>query len=459
MQFVLAQVVVGDIALAKQQPVALLAVGNTRLEQAAQARQAGAVAQQNQRHRRVGQMEAAVAPQAQADGRAEGGVFSQPAGAKPQAAVGVALLAHDQLQHTVAGNRGDGVFAHAQRYQRVHQCLGVQADQVRAVVRQLARGQGLVEGVGDAVDYHAVAADQAQAGQEVFDSPRAIARQDFHQVAGQPAVRRRGCEAQQVDGRADTVGVEQGALAQGPVFVLGRRPGRCRRMPGELAQLLLPGLQRQGVAAVDFHRGKQGVAALVGQPEMQAPSKAAKMLVLPVTQGQHRVVQAFEGQRLAEHAALETTGAVGGFAVAKGTDHKQCVLRVAEVVRADTAQGLHLYRQARSLQLPGRLPGQLFGKTALAGEADQPGRRIAVVTCQTFAGIADLALFAASVEVQQPARDEEQRHEQGADGEDNPPDQTEIAAGVQRIHTGQQLRLEAFAGVALVGFDLAGGRV
>jgi len=85
---------------------------------------------------------------------------------------------------------------------------------------------------------------------------------------------------------------------------------------------------------------------------------------------------------------------------------------LAEVVAADTAQGLHLHRQARSLQLPGGLPGQLFGKAALAGEADQPGRGIAVVICQAFAGIAGLALFAASVQVQQPARDEKQRHKQ-----------------------------------------------
>lgn len=109
-------------------------------------------------------------------------------------------------------------------------------------------------------------------------------------------------------------------------------------MAGQLAQLLLPVQQRIGVAAVDFHRGEQRVAALVGQPEMQAPGEAAEVLILTVSQGQHRVVQALEGQVLAEHAALETTGAVGGFAVAEGADHEQRMARLAQVFFADAAQ-------------------------------------------------------------------------------------------------------------------------
>ena len=94
-------------------------------------------------------------------------------------------------------------------------------------------------------------------------------------------------------------------------------------MPGELAQLLLPVQQGVGVAAVDFHGGEQWVAALVGQPEMQAPGKAAEVRVLAIAEGQYRVVQALEGQVLAEHAALEASGAVGRFAVAEGADHEQ----------------------------------------------------------------------------------------------------------------------------------------
>ena len=96
-------------------------------------------------------------------------------------------------------------------------------------------------------------------------------------------------------------------------------------MPGELPQLLLPVLQGMGVAAVDFYGGEQRGAALVGQPEVQAPRKAAEVLVLAIAEGQYRVVQALEGQVLAEHAALEATGAVGRFTVAEGADHEQRV--------------------------------------------------------------------------------------------------------------------------------------
>ena len=208
-------------------------------------------------------------------------------------------------------------------------------------------------------------------------------------------------------------------------------------MAGQLPKLLLPVQQGGGVAAVHFHWREQWVAALVGQPEMQATGKPAEVLVLAITQGQHRVVQTLEGHVLAQYAALEPPRAVGGFAVAEGADDKQCIFRLAQVILADAAQGLHLHRQASRLQLPGGLPGQLLGKTALAGKTDQPGRRVTVVGVEALARLADLALFAASVEVQQPSGDEEQRHEQRADGEDNAPRQAEIAAGVQRINAGQ----------------------
>ena len=115
-------------------------------------------------------------------------MFGQPARAQAECAVWMTFLAHDQLQHAVAGNRGDRVFAHAQGRQRVHQRLGMQAHQMGAVVRQLAGGQGLVEGVGQAVDQHAFAAGQAQALEELRNGPGAVARQDFHQVAGRPAL-------------------------------------------------------------------------------------------------------------------------------------------------------------------------------------------------------------------------------------------------------------------------------
>ena len=46
-------------------------------------------------------------------------------------AVRITLLAHDQLQHPITGDGGDGVFAGADRYQGINQGLRVQANTLR----------------------------------------------------------------------------------------------------------------------------------------------------------------------------------------------------------------------------------------------------------------------------------------------------------------------------------------
>src|SRR3546814_13884863 len=83
----------------------------------------------------------------------------------------------------------------------------------------------------------------------------------------------------------------------------------------------------------------------------------------------------------------------------------------SQLLLADTGQRLNLHRQAGGLELAGGLPGQLLGETALAGEPDQPRRGVAVVGGQFLAGVLDVALLAATVQVQQPAGDEEQRQD------------------------------------------------
>ena len=133
-----AKEIVLAIAFAEQQPVALLTLGDPCLEQAAQPGETGAVTQQNHWHGFIRQVEATVAAHAQADVAADRGVLGQPAGSDAQAAIGVLFLTHDQLQHTVSGDRGNRVLAHRQRHHRIHQRLRVQADQMRAVFRQLA---------------------------------------------------------------------------------------------------------------------------------------------------------------------------------------------------------------------------------------------------------------------------------------------------------------------------------
>lgn len=212
-------------------------------------------------------------------------------------------------------------------------------------------------------------------------------------------------KAQQVDAGAAAVGVEQQALVQGPVVVGGRLPQVHRRLADQLAQLLLPVAQGVAVAAVDFHRSEQGVAAMLGQPAMQALGKAAEVRVLPVAQAQYGVLEILQGQGAAQHLALEAPGAVRRFAVAEGADHEQRVLGIQQVLLADAGQRLDLGRYAGGLQLPGGLPGQLFGETALAGEADQPGRGIAGVGAQALARVLDLAFLAPAIQVQQPAGD------------------------------------------------------
>ena len=293
----------------------------------------------------------------------------------------------------------------------------------------------------------------------MLDRPRTIARQHFHQVTGQPAAGGGGGEAQQVHARTAAVRVEQFAAGQGPVVVAWRLPGVHGRLSGQQTQLLLPVTQGVRVAAVDFHRGEQGLAAVLAQPGVQASGETAEVLILPITEAEHGVVQAFQAQRPAQHFAFEAPGAVRCFAVAEGADHEQRIAGITQVLLADVRQRLNLHRQAGSLQLPGGLPRQLLGKPALAGEADQPGRRIAARLREIFAGVLDLLFLASTIEVQQPARDEKQRHGQRADRQDDPPDDAEVAADVQRVNAGQQLRLEALVAVAVMPFDDAGGRI
>ncbi|MNF73508.1 hypothetical protein D3C84_555110 [compost metagenome] len=109
--------------------------------------------------------------------------------------------------------------------------------------------------------------------------------------------------------------------------------------------------------------------------------------------------------------------------------------------------------------MAGGLPRQLLGKAALTGETDQPCRRVAARLREAFAGVLDLAFLASTIEVQHPARDEEQRHGQRGDRQDDSPADAEVTADVQRVDAGQQLRLEALVAVAVMALDDAGGRI
>ena len=75
--------------------------GDARLQQRAQAGQAGAVADQDQRAVVVGRMEGGIAAHAQVDARVHRRMFGQPAAAAAEASVGMAHLPHQQLQAAV----------------------------------------------------------------------------------------------------------------------------------------------------------------------------------------------------------------------------------------------------------------------------------------------------------------------------------------------------------------------
>ncbi|MNQ89496.1 hypothetical protein D3C85_1048050 [compost metagenome] len=236
------------------------------------------------------------------------------------------FLAHDQFQNAVGGNRSDGVFAHGQRHEGVQQCLRMQADQMTAVLRQLAAGEGLLQRLRQTVVLNRGPTVDPQAIEEVFDRPRTVARQHFHQVTGQPTAGGWRCKAEQINRRTAAVRVEQFAAGQGPVVVARRLPCIDRRLAGQQAELLLPVTQGVRIAAVDFHRGEQGLAAVFAEPVVQAPGKTTEVLVLAVTEAEYRIIQAFQAQAAAQYLAFETAGAVRRFAIAEGADHEQCVV-------------------------------------------------------------------------------------------------------------------------------------
>ncbi|MNG13650.1 hypothetical protein D3C84_973400 [compost metagenome] len=156
----------------------------------------------------------------------------------------------------------------------------------------------------------------------MLDGPQAITRQHFHQITGQPTAGGRGGETQQVHRRAAAVRVHQFAADQCPVVVARCLPGVDRCLPGQPAQLLLPVTQRVRVAAVDFYRREQGLAAMLTQPGVQASGEAAEVLILTITEAQHCIVQALQARRPTQHLAFEAAGAVRRFAVTEGADHE-----------------------------------------------------------------------------------------------------------------------------------------
>ncbi|MNO92981.1 hypothetical protein D3C76_845690 [compost metagenome] len=264
-------------------------------------------------------------------------------------AVRLPLLAHDQFQYAVAGDRGDGVFAAADRYQRIDQGLGMQPHQMITPSRQLTTGQRLAQRLAKAVQLYLAVGIQAKAGEEGVDTLLSIARLDFHQVTGLPAGRCFGTQADQVDGLSLAARVEQVTLYQRPVAEARWLPGTDRLGASQLCQLLLPLLQRDLIGVVHLHRAERSAGTALPEPGLQASGEAAEVRILAVAQGEHGVAEVVQRPGLAEHLAFEATSAVGGFAVAEGADHEQRAAGLAQVFFAQFRQGTNLYRQTSGL--------------------------------------------------------------------------------------------------------------
>ncbi len=192
------------------------------------------------------------------------------------------------------------------------------------------------------------------------------------------------------------------ARGQGPFG----QSGACQRRhvhgcTGDLAQLRMPVRQRLRVDVVQFHRRKQGACTLRIQPLFDTPREPAELRVLAVSQRQHRVGQVRQFQALPQQPTLETACRIRGFAIAKRADHKQRMPGALQCLCIQLRQRAHLHRQAGSLQMPGGLPRQALGKTALAGKRNQPWCRLRGRCCalQHLARRAQRTFFAAPIQI------------------------------------------------------------
>ena len=73
---------------------------------------------------------------------------------------------------------------------------------------------------------------------------------------------------------------------------------RQRLGTGQFAELTLPVHQGCRIGSVDLHRLEQTARALLSQPAVDPLGKAAEVLILAISQGEHGVTQVRQMQRL-----------------------------------------------------------------------------------------------------------------------------------------------------------------
>ena len=118
-------------------------IGCAFLQVRAQAGEAAAAADQNQRCSGVRALEARVAADTQVDLAANVGMLAQPAGAQSGAAVSLVLQAYQQVEVAAAAARGNRVFAVWQGRQFGKPLRDIAL--IRPACRQMALAQGIAQ--------------------------------------------------------------------------------------------------------------------------------------------------------------------------------------------------------------------------------------------------------------------------------------------------------------------------
>ena len=319
--------IVRGLALAEHQPrrACLGARDRAGLQVRAQAGQPGAVADQDQGPPCVvTEPERAMRSQAQGDLATQRQPFGEPARRHAQRAVGVAFLPHQQ----------------------VHAAIGVQRSD-----RVLARP------LGNAGGQHLHQITRLPAAE------RAAGRRFEFEVEARPALAAR---------------VQVTAHHQAPRL---ERAGLWRRRQvaraSDARELVVPLLQRGGIALVDLDALEQRGRAALAQPAVERAAVAAVVPVAAVAQREHAAVQVLERQRTRRrhHAPHEGGGRVRWIAFAIGADDEERALGAAQVLGPQLRQAAQPRRHAGGMQRLGGPPGQLLGGTGLAGVQHQHRRR------------------------------------------------------------------------------------
>ncbi len=287
------QEVVRALALTEQQPVPVLACMGSFAQQAAQTRDAGAIADQHHRHT-ANAMETGVAMHTGHDAGTDRGMQRQPARAQPGSTRQVMHQAHHQFHHFITRGGGDGVFASGQRWQSGQPQAGILHRQRGVGLGQLAFTGQRQQGARVAVHQQRLQRIQPLCLQHGAGVPCVVPGRDMQDVARLPLHVGRWRKTDAPDGTTDAARIEPVAAEQPPFMHLrGRRQHAViGDDAGQRAQLQLPLAQGRYRGGIDFDAVEQRARAVAEQPAINLATEAAVVRVLSVTQRQQSKLQA-----------------------------------------------------------------------------------------------------------------------------------------------------------------------